>query len=71
MFDYFRRERCERLAAAMYERLAPGGRLIIGNMRAGTDMVWPLEFIEDWTLHYRTEAELAALAALTRARLIL
>ena len=62
LFDYFRRERCERLAAAMYERLAPGGRLIIGNMRAGTDMVWPLEFIEDWTLHYRTEAELAALA---------
>jgi len=39
LFDYFRRERCE--------RLAPGGRLIIGNMRVGTDMVWPLEFIEN------------------------
>ena len=26
-------------------------------------MVWPLEFIEDWTLHYRTEAEMRATAA--------
>ena len=47
----------------MYERLAPGGLLVIGNMKAGTDMIWPLEFVEDWSLNYRTPEEMRALAA--------
>ena len=50
----------------MYERLAPGGLLVIGNMKAGTDMIWPLEFIEDWSLNYRTPEEMRALVPYAR-----
>jgi hypothetical protein len=33
----------------------------------GIDMVWALEFIENWALDYRTDAEFAALAILLGA----
>jgi SAM-dependent methyltransferase len=54
LFDYFSDRTCCVLAARLYEALRPGGKLILGNMKAHTDMFWPLELIADWTLNYRT-----------------
>jgi hypothetical protein len=39
--------------------VAPGGLLIIGNMNE-TELsnLWPMEFICDWHLFYRTEKDM-------------
>lgn len=62
LFDYFGLKTGQRLVARMFDLLAPGGVLIVGNMRRGSDLVWPLEFIADWTLNYRTADEIARFA---------
>ena len=54
LFDYFSDRTCRVLTRRLYRALHPGGVLMIGNMKAGTDMVWPLELIADWSLTYRT-----------------
>lgn len=54
LFDYFSDRTCRILASRLYDALRPGGVLLLGNMKAGTDMVWPLEMIADWSLNYRT-----------------
>jgi len=54
LFDYFSDRTCRVLAQRLYEALRPGGALLLGNMKAGTDMIWPLYFIADWPLEYRT-----------------
>lgn len=53
LFDYFSDRTCRTLAHRLYAALRPGGLLLLGNMKAGTDMVWPLELIADWSLSYR------------------
>jgi len=59
LIDYLIDRRARTLAARLYERVAPGGLLIIGNMNE-TDLsnLWPMEFITDWHLYYRTEADM-------------
>jgi len=54
LFDYFSDRTCRVLARRLYDALRPGGALLLGNMKAGTDMIWPLEMIADWSLNYRT-----------------
>ncbi len=54
LFDYFTDRTCRILTRRLYEALRPGGLLLLGNMKAGTDMRWPLDFIADWTITYRT-----------------
>jgi extracellular factor (EF) 3-hydroxypalmitic acid methyl ester biosynthesis protein len=54
LFDYFSDRTCRILAQRLYAALRPGGVLLIGNMKLGTDMAWPLEFIADWSLIYRS-----------------
>ena len=54
LFDYFSDRTCRVLARRLYDALRPGGMLLLGNMKAGTDMIWPLEMIADWSLNYRT-----------------
>lgn len=54
LFDYFSDRTCRALARRLYDVLRPGGLLVLGNMKAGTDMIWPLELIADWSLRYRT-----------------
>ena len=63
LVDYFQARRAKSFIAALYEHLAPGGQLIIGNMK-DTDIscFWPMEFICDWTVVYRTADEMRALA---------
>jgi len=61
LVDYLVDKRARSLAERLYERLEPGGLLIIGNMNQ-TDLsnLWPMEFITDWHLFYRNDAEMLA-----------
>jgi extracellular factor (EF) 3-hydroxypalmitic acid methyl ester biosynthesis protein len=54
LFDYFSDRTCHVLTRRLFDALRPGGLLLLGNMKAGTDMLWPLELIADWSLHYRS-----------------
>jgi hypothetical protein len=71
LIDYLTSRLSKALVEALYERLAPGGRLIIGNMKAGPDStLWPVEFITDWSLTYRTTQDMLDLGSdLPEARL--
>lgn len=63
LVDYLAPRSARALVAALFERLAPGGRLVIGNVRdVPENNLWPGEFICDWSLIYRNEAEMLALA---------
>jgi extracellular factor (EF) 3-hydroxypalmitic acid methyl ester biosynthesis protein len=63
LFDYFSDRTCRLLARRLYEALRPGGVLLLGNMKAGTDIVWPLYLIADWPLRYRTADEVLGWAS--------
>ncbi|RAV68832.1 class I SAM-dependent methyltransferase, partial [Aerococcus mictus] len=40
----------------------PGGKLIIANVKQGRETCqWPLEFVTDWSLIYRTEDDMRAM----------
>lgn len=63
LFDYLKVTDARQLCFALYQKVAPGGSLIIGNMRSPTTGEWSLEYIADWTLVYRTEADMREIAA--------
>jgi len=60
--DYLTDRRARDLVASLYDRLAPGGRLVVGNMRKTQfSNLWPMEFICDWSVYYRDEAAMWAM----------
>ncbi|MHA7873415.1 MAG: class I SAM-dependent methyltransferase, partial [Hyphococcus sp.] len=63
LVDYLNPLLAMRFVRRMFEFLKPGGKLIIGNvndLRTGT--LWPMEYILDWTLYFRDEDEMLAMA---------
>lgn len=59
LLDYLTDRRATGLVHRLYEQLAPGGLLIIGNMNeTSLSNLWPMEFISDWTLEYRDEPQM-------------
>lgn len=59
LIDYLSDRRARILVRRLYEALAPGGVLIVGNMNeTPLSNLWPMEFIADWNLIYRSEAEM-------------
>lgn len=61
LLDYLVDRRAMRLTHSLYNTLGRGGLLIIGNMNdTSLSNLWPMEFITDWTLHYRSDAEMLA-----------
>jgi hypothetical protein len=63
LVDYLTLRRTRDLVARLYQQLAPGGLLIIGNMKdTPIGNLWPMEFICDWSVIYRSEAEMLSLA---------
>ena len=63
LLDYLSDRRARMLVRRLYEALTPGGQLIIGNMNeTALSNLWPMEFITDWTLQYRGDAEMRAWA---------
>jgi hypothetical protein len=63
LLDYLPQRRARRLIADLTEQLKPGGMLMVANMRQWPgSIMWPLEYIADWSLVYRTENEMRDLA---------
>jgi extracellular factor (EF) 3-hydroxypalmitic acid methyl ester biosynthesis protein len=61
LIDYLADRRVSALVRRLYDTLAPAGLLILGNMNeTALSNLWPMEFITDWTLYYRTEAQMLA-----------
>jgi len=63
LLDYLKQPRAKRLCRALYQQLAPGGLLVVANVheRMGNGR-WRAECISDWSLIYRTRAQMADLA---------
>ncbi|HEX9159257.1 MAG TPA: class I SAM-dependent methyltransferase, partial [Rhizomicrobium sp.] len=61
LLDYLTDRRAASLVRRLFELLVPGGLLIIGNMNeTPLSNLWPMEFITDWSLHYRSEQQMLA-----------
>jgi extracellular factor (EF) 3-hydroxypalmitic acid methyl ester biosynthesis protein len=64
LFDYLRESTAKVLIRALFEQLAPGGILAMGNAVGPNEHFWPPEFMLDWTMLYRTRQEMLRLAEL-------
>jgi SAM-dependent methyltransferase len=62
LFDYLGDGVGRALMNSCFHLLRDGGRLVVGNAAAGPGVRWMPEFVLDWTMIYRTEAELRGLA---------
>lgn len=61
--DYLTPQRARNFVTRLYQQLAPGGTLVIGNVKNTVESTfWPMEVICDWNLHYRDEAQMWAMA---------
>jgi extracellular factor (EF) 3-hydroxypalmitic acid methyl ester biosynthesis protein len=61
LVDYLTDRRAAGLVRRLYDMLVLGGLLIIGNMNdTALSNLWPMEFLTDWTLYYRSEAQMLA-----------
>ncbi|MFQ5562896.1 MAG: hypothetical protein ACE5FO_04940 [Parvularculaceae bacterium] len=66
LVDYLNPLLAMRFVQRMFEFLKPGGQLIIGNaniLRTGT--LWSMEYVLDWSLYFRNEDEMLAMASET------
>jgi extracellular factor (EF) 3-hydroxypalmitic acid methyl ester biosynthesis protein len=62
LFDYLPDESATKLLAWLWQRLAPGGRLLVGNFAPHNPSRAYMEWIGNWYLIYRTAEEMTALA---------
>ena len=62
LLDYLRTTAARQLVTTLYQHLAPGGVLAVGNVRAPSSSPWENEFVVDWSLIYRSRDEMARLA---------
>jgi SAM-dependent methyltransferase len=62
LFDYLRSDVATRLMKNLFDLLAPGGRLVVGNLSPACDSQGFLETLVDWQIIYRTDEELVDLA---------
>jgi hypothetical protein len=63
LFDYLPEPVGRSLAKLLYDRLNPGGRLLLGNLVEAPDTNWIMDYVWLWPLIYRTEETMLALAA--------
>ncbi len=71
LVDYLNPLMAMRFVRRMYDYLKPGGKLIIGNvndLRTGT--LWAMEYVLDWTLYFRNEDEMRAMAGETPGAIV-
>lgn len=61
LYDYLPQPVAVRTTTAMFDMLAPGGRLLIANFSPDLPDIGYMESCMDWWLIYRDEAEVAAL----------
>ena len=61
--DYLNPLLAQRFVKRLYDFVKPGGQVIIGNVNnLATGMIWPLEYVTDWSLYFRNEDEMRAMA---------
>jgi len=63
LVDYLSDRVAQGLLALCYELLAPYGLLLLGNALVAPDVRWVPEFILDWHMIYRSEAELRTIGS--------
>ncbi|MGK0189715.1 MAG: extracellular factor (EF) 3-hydroxypalmitic acid methyl ester biosynthesis protein [Verrucomicrobiales bacterium] len=62
LFDYLSDRICKRLVSIFYDALAPGGLLIVTNVDSSNPIRNIMEFLLEWHLVYRDQAQLRELA---------
>jgi hypothetical protein len=63
LLDYLSEKRARNLVKSLFAKVAPGGSLLVANLREGPlSGLWPAEFICDWSMVYRSEADMLRLA---------
>ena len=61
--DYLNPLLARRFVKRLYDYVRPGGQVIIGNVNERpTGMMWALEYVTDWSLYFRTEEQMHAIA---------
>lgn len=64
LIDYLNPLLAQRFVRRLYQFLKPGGSIIIGNVNnKRTGMMWPSEYLVDWTLFFRSSEEMEAMAS--------
>lgn len=64
LLDYINPLLARRFVSRVYQLLKPGGKLIVANLNnLQSGMIWPCEYVTDWTLYFRDEQEMRDLAA--------
>lgn len=63
LFDYLTPPVARAVVTKLYEALAPGGELLIGNFHVGNPSRVYMEYWMDWVIYYREETEFLELAA--------
>jgi extracellular factor (EF) 3-hydroxypalmitic acid methyl ester biosynthesis protein len=63
LYDYLDDDLARPLTTALFRKLAPGGRLLIGNFTPATYDAAFMETFMDWRLIYRTPAQVRTLAS--------
>ena len=62
LFDYFSNQICKRLVQLFYSWLRPGGLLTVTNVDPSNPVRYQMEYLLEWNLVYRNEAEMKKLA---------
>lgn len=62
LFDYLKPPTWISLCRNLYEVVAPGGTLFVGNMVPSNPTRWVMEFLLDWQLEYRERGAMLELA---------
>ncbi len=63
LFDYLTPPVARAVLAKLWEVVAPGGELVVGNYHVKNETRVYMEYWMDWAIYHRTEAELLELAA--------
>ncbi|MEX1310301.1 MAG: class I SAM-dependent methyltransferase [Candidatus Sulfomarinibacteraceae bacterium] len=61
LFDYIKDSRAQVLICALYDLLAEGGMMSVGNAVGPQDCFWTPEFLGDWSMIYRTRDQVRRL----------
>jgi hypothetical protein len=63
LVDYLNPLLAQRFVKRLYQFVKPGGAVIIGNVNnLPTGMIWSSEYAVDWSLFFRSRAEMMAMA---------
>jgi extracellular factor (EF) 3-hydroxypalmitic acid methyl ester biosynthesis protein len=62
LYDYLPERVATALTRALFQLLAVGGRLLLGNLVETPDSTWVMDYVWGWPLVYRDEASMRRLA---------